>query len=371
MLEICDFIFLFSGCISIIYTRFENTHAPIIDQETFDNVQRIRGNVKRYPDGWGEAAPLTGLLYCADCGGKMYVHRSDNGKRVHQYTCAQYGKVPIGTLCPTQHRINESVVLDLISAMLQAIADFAKSDRTAFIREVQEAQASQQDSDIKKKKRRLTAAQKRAGELERLVCKIYEDNALGRLPDARYAALDAQYAKEQEALATEIAELEKAVSNYDQGKKSAEKFIALIDKYQDFENMTNTMLNEFVEKILVHERDRKGSIETTQAVEVYFNFVGKYIPPAFRDVELTPEEQEALRKKEELKDKRHQAYLRRKASGWQRQYEERTRPGKKAKIDAQKAAIRQEDMAKGIYAHVADLPRQEPKRAAIQVHPTL
>ena len=301
----------------------------------------------------------------------MYVHRSNNGKRVHQYTCAQYGKVPIGTLCPTQHRINESVVLDLISAMLQAIADFAKSDRTAFIREVQEAQASQQDSDLKKKKRRLSAAQKRAGELERLVCKIYEDNALGRLPDARYAALDAQYAKEQEALATEIAELEKAVSNYDQGKKSAEKFIALIDKYQGFENMTNTMLNEFVEKILVHERDRKGSIETTQAVEVYFNFVGKYIPPAFREVELTREEQEAIRKNEELKDKRHQAYLRRKASGWQRQYEERTRPGKKAKIDAQKAAIRQEDMAKGIYAHVADLPRQEPKRAAIQVRPTL
>ncbi len=181
----------------------------------------------------------------------------------------------------------------------------------------------------------------------------------------------AQYAKEQEALATEIAELEKAVSNYDQGKKSAEKFIALIDKYQGFENMTNTMLNEFVEKILVHERDRKGSIETTQAVEVYFNFVGKYIPPAFREVELTREEQEAIRKNEELKDKRHQAYLRRKASGWQRQYEERTRPGKKAKIDAQKAAIRQEDMAKGIYAHVAGLPRQEPKRAAIQVRPTL
>ena len=135
--------------------------------------------------------------------------------------------------------------------------------------------------------------------------------------------------------------------------------------------MTNTMLNEFVEKILVHERDRKGSIETTQAVEVYFNFVGKYIPPAFRDVELTPEEQEALRKKEELKDKRHQAYLRRKASGWQRQYEERTRAAKKAKIDAGKAAIRAEDMAKGIYARVVDLPRQEPKRAVMQVRPML
>ena len=353
------------------WTIFENTHDAIIDQETFDNVQRIRGNSRRYPDGYGEAAPLTGLLYCADCGGKMYVHRTNNGKRISQYTCGQYSKTPVGVLCPTQHRINESVVLDLISGMLQAISDFAKSDRAAFIREVQEAQASQQDSDIKKKKRRLTAAQKRAGELERLVCKIYEDNALGRLPDARYAALDAQYAKEQEALAAEITQLEKAVSSYDQGKKSAEKFITLIDKYQGFEDMTNTMLNEFIEKVLVHERDRKGSIETTQAVEVYFNFVGKYIPPAFREVTLTPEEQEALRKKEELKDKRHQAYLRRKASGWQRQYEERTKAAKKAKIDAKKAAIRQEDIERGVFSYVADLPRQEPRKATMQVRPML
>ena len=261
------------------WTIFENTHEPIITQEMYDNVQRIRANVRRYPDGWGEAAPLTGLLYCADCGGKMYVHRVNNGKRVSQYTCSQYSKVPVGTLCPTQHRIAEKVVLSLVSDTLHAIADYAKTDRAAFIRTVQEAQVNQQDSDIKKKRRRLAAAQKRAGELERLMCKIYEDNALGRLSDARYAALDAQYAKEQEALSKEITELEKSVKGYDQGKRSAEKFIAMIDKYQNFDTMTTTMLNEFVEKILVHERDRKGSIETTQAVEVYFNFVGKYIPP--------------------------------------------------------------------------------------------
>ena len=108
--------------------------------------------------------------------------------------------------------------------------------------------------DISKKRRRLAAAQKRAGELEKLICKIYEDNALGKLPDARYKALDAQYAKEQDALEIEIAELEKAVTGYEQSQKSAEKFIALIDKYENFDTLTNTMLNEFVEKILVHER---------------------------------------------------------------------------------------------------------------------
>lgn len=346
------------------WTIFENTHEPIIDQETFDNVQRIRSNVKRYPDGWGEAAPLTGLLYCADCGGKMYVQRVNNGKRIPYYTCSQYGKIPVGSLCSSGHRIRESVVLDLISDMLRAIADYARENRAEFIRTVQEAQAQQQDSDIKKKKRRMAAAQKRAGELERLVCKIYEDNALGRLPDARYAALDTQYAKEQEALAAELAELEKAVSSYEQGRKSAEKFIALIDKYQDFDTVTITMLNEFVEKILVHERDRKGSIETTQEVEIHFNFVGRYIPPNFQAVELTLEEQEALRKKEERKDKLHQAYLRRKASGAQKRYEDKVKARKKAEMDAKKDAIRAEDMEKGVFTRIKDMPKQEPKRVA-------
>ena len=347
------------------WTIFENTHEAIIDQETFDNVQRIRANVRRYPDGWGEAHPLTGLMYCADCGGKMYVHRTYNGKRVPQYTCGQYGKYPIGSLCPTQHRIKAEAVLTLIADMLRAIAEYSKNDRAEFIRTVQETQAAQQTADISKKRKRLAAAQKRAGELERLICKIYEDNALGKLPDARYEALDAQYAKEQEALNAEITELEKAVTGYEQSRKSAEKFIALIDKYENFDTLTNTMLNEFVEKILVHERARKGSQDTTQEVEIYFNFVGRYIPPALQPVPLTPEEQEELRKKEERKDRLHQNYLRRKANGKQKEWEERYNAKRKAQVEAAKAAIRAEDMEKGIFTTVSQLPRQEPRKATV------
>ena len=347
------------------WTIFENTHEAIIDQETFDNVQRIRGNVRRYPDGFGEAHPLTGLMYCADCGGKMYVHRTYNGKRVPQYTCGQYGKYPIGSLCPTQHRIKAEAVLTLIADMLRAIAEYSKNDRAEFIRTVQETQAAQQTADISKKRKRLAAAQKRAGELEKLICKIYEDNALGKLPDARYEALDAQYAKEQDALNAEITELEKAVTGYEQSRKSAEKFIALIDKYENFDTLTNTMLNEFVEKILVHERARKGSQDTTQEVEIYFNFVGRYIPPALQPVPLTPEEQEELRKKEERKDRLHQNYLRRKANGKQKEWEERYNAKRKAKMEAAKAAIRAEDMEKGIFTTVSQLPRQEPRKATV------
>ena len=347
------------------WTIFENTHEAIIDQQTFDLVQKIRSNVRRYPNGWGEAAPLTGLLYCADCGGKMYVHRTNNGKRISQYTCSNYTKVPCGTLCPTQHRINESAVLTLVSDTLRAIAEYSRNDRTEFIHTVQETQVAQQSADISKKRRRLAAAQKRAGELEKLICKIYEDNALGKLPDARYRALDAQYAKEQDTLEIEIAELEKAVTGYEQSQKSAEKFIALIDKYENFDTLTNTMLNEFVEKILVHERARKGSQDTTQEIEIYFNFLGRYIPPSLQPVPLTPEEQEELRKKEERKDRLHQDYLKRKASGAQKRYEDKIKAKKKAEMDAKKALIRAEDMKKGVFSTVGQLPKEEPRKGSI------
>ena len=346
------------------WTVFENTHEAIIDQQTFDLVQKIRSNVRRYPNGWGETAPLTGLLYCADCGGKMYVHRTNNGKRISQYTCSQYSKVPVGVLCKTQHRINESVVLELISELLKAIAEYARHDRAEFIRVVQEAQDSQQTAEVRKKKIRLATAKNRLKELEVLLCKIYEDNILGKLPDSRYVTLDAQYGKEQAELTDEKSSLEASLTAYEKNKKSAQNFISLIDKYQSFDNLTITMLNEFIDKILVHERDRKGSTQTTQEIEVYFNFVGRFVPPAFGEVELTSEELEELRKREERKDRLYQNYLKRKANGKQKEYEERTKVRKKAEIEARKQAIRTEDIARGVFIPVSSLPQLEPRKGA-------
>ena len=346
------------------WTIFENTHEAIIDQQTFDLVQKIRGNVRRYPDGWGEVAPLTGLMYCADCGGKMYVHRTNNGKRISQYTCSRYTKIPCGTLCKTQHRINEDVVLSLVSDMLKAIAEYAKLDRAEFVRVVQEAQSSQQTAEVKKQRTRLAAARQRVSELEVLLCKIYEDNILGKLSDSRYATLDAQYEKEQSELTVEISDLEKAIKSYEKHEKDADRFIALIDKYENFDKLTIAMLNEFIEKILVHERDRKGSIQTTQEVEIYFNFVGRFVPPAFGEVELTPEELEEIRKREERKDRLHQNYLKRKANGKQKEYEERTKAKKKAEIEARKQAIRTEDIARGVFIPVSSLPQLGPRKGA-------
>ena len=259
-------------------------------------------------------------------------------------------------------RIDEDVVLSLVSEMLKAIAEYAKHDRAEFVRVVQEAQSSQQTAEVKKQRTRLATAKQRVSELEVLLCKIYEDNILGKLSDSRYATLDAQYEKEQSELTAEISVLEKAVKSYEKHEKDADRFIALIGKYENFDKLTIAMLNEFIEKILVHERDRKGSIQTTQEVEIYFNFVGRFVPPAFGEVELTPEELEEIRKREERKDRLHQNYLKRKASGAQKRYEDKIKERKKAEIEAKKAAIRAEDIAKGVFVPVSSLPQREPMK---------
>ena len=300
---------------------FENTQEPIIDQQTFDTVQKLRENVRRYPDGWGEHHVLTGLMYCADCGAKMYVHRTSNGKRIAQYTCSAYTKVPCGTLCKTQHRINESVVLELIGDTLRAIFEYAKYDRSEFIDTITMAQSTQEDAEVKKVRARIAVAGNRCEELEKLICRIYEDNILGKLPDSRYEVLYK---------------------------------LALIDKYEKFEELTPAMVNEFVDKVLVHERDRKGSIQTTQEIEIYFNFVGRYVPPAMM-TEPTAEEQAEIDRINRIKDRRHQQYLRRKESGWQRKYEERVKNEKRAKMQAMKEEIRRQDRENGVYATAGSL----------------
>ena len=303
---------------------FENTHEAIIDQETFDNVQRIRGNVKRYPDGWGEYHPLTGLMYCADCGSKMYVHRTNNYKNIPYYVCSNYKKVPCGTLCPSAHRIKAEVVLNLIQETLKDIKNYINEDNEVFTRSIQNEMEEKEKVEIEKQRVRLINNKSRIQELERLMCRIYEDMILEKIPSSRYEILNSQYEAEQRALGKEIEDLELVISRYENETDRVRKFISLISRYENFDNLTNTMINEFVKKIIIHERDRKGSQTSKQKIEIYFNFIGNYEVPK---EELSEEERSKLEEEErkinERRDRLHQNYLKRKANGKQQEYEER------------------------------------------------
>lgn len=303
---------------------FENTHEAIIDQETFDNVQRIRGNVKRYPDGWGEYHPLTGLMYCADCGSKMYVHRTNNYKNIPYYVCSNYKKVPCGMLCPSAHRIKAEVVINLIQETLKDIKNYLNEDNEAFIHSIQNEMEEKEKVEIEKQRVRLINNKSRIQELERLMCRIYEDMILEKIPSSRYEILNSQYETEQRVLSKEIEDLDLAISRYEKETDRARKFISLISRYENFDELTTTMINEFVEKIIVHERDRKGSQTSKQKIEIYFNFIGNYeLPQAELSEEKKQKLEEEERKIEERKDKLHQNYLKRKASGKQKEYEDK------------------------------------------------
>lgn len=345
------------------WTVFEGTQEPIIDKETFDTVQRIRSNVRRYPNGWGPVHPLTGLLFCADCGKRLYEQRVNNGKRISQFRCCEYNKMPIGSRCKTSHRIKADTVMTLLSELLQACAEYVHLDREQFLRDVHQEEDALFAKEQAQYSERIRAAQTRADELEKLICRIYEDHILEKIPDERYQALDSQYSQELKRMKEEIASCEAALSERTRKRGSASKFADLFDNYQTFDHLTPAILHQFVDHIVIHERAIKGSQTSPQQIDIYFNFIGNFIPPNFGDEPPTAEQLEKLRQQEERREKFRQAYQRRKADGSQKRYEERTKEQKRARREDDKAACRTEDIANGIYTPVQ--PILQPQRGVI------
>lgn len=319
-----------------LWQVFENTQEPIIDQETFDIVQKIRANVKRWPNGWGPAHPLTGLVFCSDCGGKLYCHRTSNNLPRPVFSCGNY---PLKK-CDSGHRIYADDLTEVVLKTLRAVRDYIEMDSDQFIETVQNMVNAQQSSDVKSQKKRFDECENRLDELEKLMCKIYEDNALGKLPDKRYEFLCKQYDAEIASLEAEKSKLRDSIDNFVDGNAGAKKFMALIGRYKDFDALTNAMANEFIDKIVVYNRDRKGSVQTSQRVDIYFNFIGAFVPPA---PPVDPEEQAAIDAErariEAIKDKNHAAYLKRKESGKQREYEERYNAKRRARAAEKKAQL--------------------------------
>jgi len=293
---------------------FENTHEAIIDQSTFDTVQRIRANVRRRPDGWGYVHPLTGLVYCADCGGKLYVHRITNGKDNPQYVCGNYGKAPSGTKCKTPPRISANSLLLLIQESLKEVFTYAKADAEAFSNTVLDLLSSQEQIDTETRKKQLAKLKQRRSELELLFRRMYEDKTLGKLSEKQFSILSKQYEQEMAEIDKTIPDLEGSIISHDDGENRVSCFIRLVKRYGDFEELTPLMLNEFIEKIIVHERERKGSINVKQVVEIHFNFIGSFNVPKepLDPVTLAKQEEEELRTNAR-RDRLHQNYLKRKA----------------------------------------------------------
>jgi DNA invertase Pin-like site-specific DNA recombinase len=301
---------------------FENVHAPIIDRETFENVQRVYKSMKRKRAGkQGNLHPLAGLLYCSECGGKMYIFVPEKSGKQPYAQCGNYRKAyekierHYNIACGTSRRIIVDNILELVRDTIKRIADYARIDKAALEKSVRELLAAQQTDEVKAQQKRLAVCVNRHGELERLLNKIYEDNALGRLPEKRYESLLKTYGQEQESLEQEIAEIRAAVEKYEDDNGRAERFMKLVERYTDFEEITPVMIHEFVEKIVVHAKDERYVKTSSQRVEIHLNFIGEFELPS-SEREPTPEELAEQEHVAKERERNRQRYLKRKASGY-------------------------------------------------------
>lgn len=323
---------------------FENTHEPIIDKETWELVQKLRETPKRH-DFSDKPNPLTGLLYCADCGAKLY---NDSQKAYSQkhgykpdpmtgyygsdyYECKNYklASVRETALC-TSHRVNTNALIKLILETIRLVSEYAITNKTEFIEKVKAISLSQHNQDVNEQKKRLAKNEKRYTELDELIKKLYESYATGKLTEKRFELLSAGYEQEQENLANEIDELKKCLETYKEETDNVNQFLELTKKYTDFSVLTTPMLNEFIDKIIIHAPYR-DEVDRFQQIDIYFNFIGQFELPK---VEPTSEELAEI-------EKQRQRRLRNKL------YTRRYREKKKAeKLAAQKAAEQQKKTEK-------------------------
>lgn len=287
---------------------FENTHEAIIDEETWNNVQRLIETKRRPKKNGAPPCRLSGLLYCADCGSKLS-HRYNSRNKYdadNSYGCSSYRQY---TRNCTMHYIRVSVVEKLILEAIREVSAYALSNEKEFVKKVREASDVQQETTMKEYRRRLGKTKRRHEELDDLVKKLYESFATGKIPEKHFDRLLSGYDNEQTALEAEIQELQTGLDRYGADSVRADRFLELVKRYTDFSELTTPMLNEFIEKVVVHEAD-KSTGDRVQKVDIYLNFIGAFTVPKMEAALTAEQEAREQRKLQARNREREQNRLR-------------------------------------------------------------
>ena len=303
---------------------FENTHEAIVDPETWHLAQQTRKTVHR-TDTTGVANPLTGLLFCADCGAKMYNHRSrhaapsEKGRISDTYNCATYTlTLQRETKKCCSHSVSTKAMRELILYTIRTVSEYAIANEEEFRQRVLDASRIKQEAEAKGLKKKLAKAKKRYAELDVLIKKLYESYAMEKISEHRFDMLSAEYEQEQAELETVIAADQVELEIFHADATRADQFMALAKKYTDFSELTTPMINEFIEKILIHAPEKIDG-ERTMEIEIFLKFVGKFDVPM---PEPTPEELAAAEADRKRRAANREKYARKKARREQRKLEE-------------------------------------------------
>ena len=265
-------------CSKIIYNSedkqavFENHHEIIIDRDTWERVQELRKQRKR-PNRYDEVGLFSGILFCADCGSVLYQQRYENKTRKQDcYICGNYKRRVKNC---TAHFIRTDLLTAGVTANLRKVTDYAARHEKQFMKLLIEQNEDGGKRRNAAKKKELDAAEKRIAELSAIFKRLYEDSVTGRISDERFAELSADYEAEQRQVREHAAELQAELSKAQEATVNAGKFMNIVRKYTSFEELTPTLLREFIEKIVVHECSYDENKNRRQEIEIYYSFVGK------------------------------------------------------------------------------------------------
>ena len=325
---------------------FQDTHEPIVDRRTWYMVQELRKTVRRV-DTNGEGSLLTGKLYCADCGGKMHYRRSTtraardwrgipNGgteRTSAGFNCGTYNssRKQYKQVC-FSHSIKEDTVKQLILETIRYALKSVRMDEAAFIKNMRSASEVRDKGEVKKLKADFSKKEKRFADLDLLIKKVYEDNAMGKLPDRRYEMLSSGYEKEQQELEISMQEIREKLAQFEDDMDRTEEFLSLVRKYTDIQELTPAIVNEFVDKVMVHKIEEIDG-ERVQEIEIFLNYIGKVELPV---QELSEEEMAAEEKK-----RKRRAYSR----AYLKEYRKKHRPEIRRVIEGVREADKQKQMA--------------------------
>ena len=251
---------------------FPNTHEPLIDEETFELAQK-RIATRHRPTKSDEIDLFSGLLFCGDCGYKMYLQKgAGTPERKHAYTCGNYRNRARNDFLCTTHYIRKSVLKELVLADLQRIMSYVKGHEQEFIQTATECSEQAMKKALGHQRKELDKAEARLGEINLLFRKLYEDNALGRLSNEQFVFLTSGYEDEKAALTKRVAELRKELDTAAERSADVKRFVALVRRYTEISELTYENVHEFIDRILVYELDKNTN---TRKIEIFYSFVGK------------------------------------------------------------------------------------------------
>ena len=255
---------------------FKNTHEAIIDQETFDIVQKMRSHKRsnqRYKNRIGHENLFAGLVFCGTCGRKHYFcPQEKNGLNHDHYKCSGYRKPIDG--CENPHYIQKSALIEIVSNKLRQTIQEAHFDQEAFLKKLEQQSQAQFSKDNKRQQLQLQKDEHRSKEIDRIIQKLYEDNLLGKISDERFVKLSQSYEEEQKQLQTSISDLTEKLAKQQEDNLNISKFMARISKYTKLPELTVEIVNELIDKIVIHKPTGTKRNRIIQ-IDIYYNFIGK------------------------------------------------------------------------------------------------